>query len=117
MDKIYIVMETEAYYDGTYGDCKAIFNDREKAINYARKIANEVREDDPQREYDDDDYRYEFGLCREYDKPLSNGMVAEFNLNTGNYYDWDYECTSYYSVLVFEKEIGKYFIKNNTVDV
>ena len=115
MDKIYIVMETEGYYDGTYEDCKAIFNDREKAINYARKIANEVREEDPQREYDD--YRYEFDRIREYDKPLSNGMVAEFKLNTGSYYDWDYEYTSYYSVLVFEKEIGKYFIKNNTVDV
>lgn len=115
MDKIYIVMETEAYYDGTYGDCKAIFNDREKAINYARKTANEVREKDPCREYDE--YRYEFGLCREYDRPLSSGMVAEFNLNTGAYYNWDYECTSHYSVLVFEKEIGKYFIKNNAVDV
>lgn len=116
MDKIYIVMETEAWNDGTYGDCKAIFNDREKAINYARKIANEVREDDTDEEYDNE-YRYEFGLCREYDRPLSNGMVAEFQLNNGRYYDWDYECTTYYSVLVFEKEIGKYCIKNNTVDV
>lgn len=116
MDKIYIVMETEGWYEGTYGDCKAIFTDREKAINYARKIANKVREDERDEEYEDE-YRYEFDRIREYDKPLNNGMVAEFKLNTGRYYDWDYENTSNYSVLVFEKEIGKYFIKNNTVDV
>lgn len=116
MDKIYIVMETEAWNEGTYGNCKAIFNDREKAINYARKTANKVREEERDEEYDDE-YRYEFDRTREYDKPLTNGMVAEFQLNTGRYYDWDYECTTYYSVLVFEKEIGKYFIKNNTVDV
>lgn len=115
MDKIYIVMETEGDYGGTYGNCKAIFNDREKAINYARKTVNDIREEDRDEEYDE--YRYEFGLCREYDRPLSSGMVAEFNLNNGRYYDWDYERTTYYSVLVFEKEIGKYCIKNNTVDV
>lgn len=116
MDKIYIVMVTEAWYEGAYGDCKAIFTDREKAINYARKIANKVREDDRDEEYDSE-YRYEFDRTREYDRPLSNGMVAEFQLNTGRYYDWDYENTSYYSVLVFEKEIGNYFIKNNAIDV
>lgn len=116
MDKIYIVMETEGDYDGTYGTCKAIFNDREKAINYARKIAVKIREEDPDREYEGE-YRYEFGLCREYDKPLNDGMVAEFHLNNGSYYEWNYEYTVYYSVLVFEKEVGKYCIKNNTVDV